>query len=83
MSLKEKAESKAREYQVADVCRVWNGGCPNVYYASMEMFEWAKQELIDKACEWLENNADIYIGVEGLAMLQDKFFEDFRKAMEE
>lgn len=37
---------------------------------------------IDKACKWLEENADTYIGVEGYAMLQDKFFEDFRKAME-
>ena len=55
MSLKEKAESKAKEYQVADVCRVWNNGCQNIYYASMEMFEWTKQELIDKACEYLRH----------------------------
>ncbi len=55
MSLKEKAESKAKEYQVADVCRVWNNGCPNIYYASMEMFEWTKQEFIDKACEWIKH----------------------------
>ena len=56
MTLKEKAESKAKEYQVADVCRVWNGGCPNVRHASMEMFEWTKQELIDKAYEWIDYN---------------------------
>ena len=73
MSLKEKAESKAKEYQVADVCRVWNGGCPNVRYASMEMFEWAKQELINKACEWLKANFN----------MPDDFELHFREAMEE
>lgn len=73
MTLKEKAESKAKEYQVADVCCVWNGGCPNVRHASMEMFEWTKQELIDKACEWLEVNFN----------MPDDFELHFRKAMEE
>jgi len=65
MTLKEKAESKAKEYQVADVCRVWNGGCPNVRHASMEMFEWTKQELIDKACEWLKSKGGFTIGFDG------------------
>ena len=73
MTLKEKAESKAKEYQVADVCRVWNGGCPNVRHASMEMFEWTKQELIDKACEWLEKQFN----------MPDDFELHFRKAMED
>lgn len=45
--------------------------------------EQAKKQMIEKVCEWLQKNADTYIGVEGLALLQDAFFEDFRKAMEE
>ena len=45
--------------------------------------EQAKKQTIEKACKWLQKNADTYIGVEELAILQDAFFEDFRKAMEE
>lgn len=85
MSLKEKAESKAKEYQVADVCRVWNNGCPNIYYASMEMFEWTKQELIDKACEWLENNLvqDTSVITGGYVHINfENAIKEFRKAME-
>lgn len=77
MTLKEKAEAKAREYQVADVCQVWNGGCPNVRHASMEMFEWTKQQLVDKAAEWIINNSGMTLGF-GSATAKD-----FRKAMEE
>lgn len=87
MTLKEKAESKAKEYQVADVCRVWNGGCPNVRHASMEMFEWTKQELIDKACEWLENISleDMVYKYNDFDTSEDwyKFINDFRKAIED
>ena len=85
MSLKEKAESKAKEYQVADVCRVWNGGCPNVRYASMEMFEWAKQEIIDKACEFLKSYHRDYPDGTGYVagIVDDETIEDFKKYMEE
>lgn len=79
MSLKEKAESKAKEYQVSDVCRVWNNGCPNVYYASMEMFEWTKQELIEKACEWLNN----FYSEDRHCYLVEEDIKEFKKAMEE
>lgn len=52
----------------------------HAYFAGSEAM---REKLINEACKWLEENADTYIGVEGYAMLQDKFFEDFRKAMEE
>lgn len=52
----------------------------HAYFAGSEAM---REKFVDKACEWLEENADTYIGVEGYAILQDKFFEDFRKAMEE
>lgn len=45
--------------------------------------EQAKKQMIEKACKWLENNADAYIGVESYAILRDNFFEDFRKAMQD
>jgi len=78
MSLKEKAESKAKEYQVADVCRVWNNGCPNIYYASMEMFEWTKQELIDKACEWLKFNYTEFLNDSRIGIDIDEMVKDFK-----
>lgn len=49
-------EEKAREIQRNDVCCVWNGGCPNVKYAALEMAEWKDEQIrqylndcIDKA----------------------------------
>ena len=50
------------------------------YEVAVIAIDKATNALIKKACEWLQKNADTYIGVEGLAILQDAFFEDFRKA---
>lgn len=49
-------EEKAQEIKVNDVCCVWNGGCPNVYNAAMVMAEWKESQMIEKACEWLNDN---------------------------
>ena len=49
----------------------------------IQITESLKQEWLDKACKWLEEHADTYIGVEGLPILSDNFFSDFNKAMED
>ena len=47
--------------------------------------EWADKTMIDKACEWLDNNKhlhkEIFFG--SLSTDWDKFIGEFRKAMEE
>ena len=90
MILKEKAEVKAKEYQVTDVCQVWNGGCPNVKHASMQMFEWTKKEVMDKVTEWIGDNIWDYIDTGSWGDLEilkevhfDEMFNALRKAMEE
>jgi hypothetical protein len=49
--------------------------------------EIAKEEVIDKACKWLEENKEHpFIECEDPCLsgyLTDKFIEDFKKAMEE
>lgn len=45
-----------------------------------EQFEAEKQALIDKACEWLEDNAINYVGKDGRTAWRS-VFADFRKAM--
>lgn len=45
-----------------------------------EKFKAKKQALIDKACEWLEDNAINYVGKDGVTAWRS-VFADFRKAM--
>lgn len=40
-------EEKANEIKANDVCCVWNGGCPNVYNAAMEMAEWKDKQMME------------------------------------
>lgn len=54
-------EEKAQEIIANDVCCVWNGGCPNVYYGAMEMAKWKDKQMIDKACEWLEKHVEDFM----------------------
>lgn len=43
---------------------------------------WAEREMIDKACEWLEENYyNVYQGT--WQEIREQFIEDFKKAMEE
>lgn len=83
-----KKEEKAKEYSFNIPSELYNSLETNadkvLWKSDIEMaFEDGWDAAIKAACEWLEENADTYIGVEGYAILQDKFFEDFRKAMEE
>lgn len=59
--------------------------------AALEMAEWKEQQMIDKACEWLEDMACYYAHWEyngdtyekEIVFDDQKFIEDFKKAMEE
>lgn len=45
--------------------------------------EWADETMFEKVCKWIKENIDHYIGYhfdESDTYLDDKFFEDFRKA---
>lgn len=60
------------------------------YSSAMQMAEWKEQQMIDKACKWLEENVgeyeDIYYDVGGFVSPDfntEKFIKDFKKAMEE
>lgn len=47
----------------------------------------SKAELIDKACEWLKNNAGSYVWRSGIKVVNcgicDELFNDSKKSMEE
>lgn len=49
--------------------------------AKDEEFKAKKQQWIDKACEWLEDNAINYVGKDGITAWRS-VFADFRKTME-
>jgi len=82
MTLKEKAEAKAKEYQVNDVCKIWNDGCPNVFGASMQMFEWTKQKVVTRACEYWATVA-LNCGSGETCYFIVNCIEDFKKHIEE
>lgn len=53
----------------------------------IEGAKWADETMIEKACEWLENNVNNYIIIDDyLGKVQPKIsssmFDDFKKAME-
>lgn len=72
-------EEKAQEIKANDVCCVWNGGCPNVYNAAMQMAEWKEKQMIEKACEWL---GPVFKDLAGYNCGSD-LIKDFKRAMEE
>ena len=53
------------------------------------VLKWADKTMIDKACEWLQNQdmskyiGVLYSGVCSVSFANDKLVEMFRKAMEE
>ena len=53
--------------------------------AYSDAIEWARKDLLDKACEWIKENFEDYVDVEvsSYYIYDKKFVEDFRKAMEE
>lgn len=50
-----------------------------------EAVGWADKTMIEKACEWIKENFECYVGadVSPYYIYADEFVEDFRKAMEE
>lgn len=50
-----------------------------------DAIEWARKDLLDKACEWIKENFEDYVDVEvsSYYIYDKQFVEDFRKAMEE
>lgn len=47
--------------------------------------EWADKTMIDKACEWIKENSEMYIVCEDRfysGWLNEDFYKEFRKAME-
>lgn len=62
----------------------------NVDEILIKMAEWKEQQMIDKACEWLEENVFdyeyIYYDVGGFVSPEfriEEFINDFKKAMTE
>ena len=53
--------------------------------AYSDAIEWARKDLLDKACEWIKENFEDYVNVEvsSYYIYDKQFVEDFRKAMEE
>lgn len=74
-------EEKALEIKHNDPCCVWNAGCPNVYYAALEMAKWKdkypNKAWLDKACEWLYKRQQVDLVVPNI----EKFINDFKQAI--
>ena len=53
--------------------------------AYSDAIEWARKDLLYKACEWIKENFEDYVDVEvsSYYIYDKQFVEDFRKAMEE
>lgn len=53
--------------------------------AYSDAIEWARKEVINKACEWIKENFEDYVDVEvsSYYIYDKQFVEDFCKAMEE
>lgn len=53
--------------------------------AYSDAIEWARKDLLGKACEWIKENFEDYVDVEvsSYYIYDKQFVEDFRKAMEE
>lgn len=85
-------EEKARE--IASKYERWNQEDDESYGAyngAIEMAQWKEKQMIEKACEWLEDMACYYAHWEydgdtyerEIIFNTKKFIEDFKKAMEE
>lgn len=82
--VKQKAHSLGQRY-FSDANNVWaraNFEAQWVSKACEEMAEWEHKRLVDKACEWLLNNAHLYV----YAMTKEKralLFDNFKRTLEE
>ena len=79
-------KQKAYEIRTNDVCCVWNGGCPNVYHAAMEMAKWKEQQMIGKACDfiadWFYDHPHVNMVCSDEFENVDDLLERFKLAME-
>lgn len=89
MTNEEKATELGKKYQTP--CH-GIGDCEfEARQAALEMAEWKEQQMIEKACEWLEDMACYYAHWEyngdtyekEVVYDTEKLIEDFKKAMEE
>lgn len=57
----------------------------DVDWVLIKMAKWKEQQIIEKACEWLENNVDGYMVIDegGDGFMHFSLINDFKKAMEE
>ena len=61
----------------------------DLYDAAMEMAEWKEKQMIEKACEWLNNNTItstngyVVYTASSYDINKEEFIESFKKAMEE
>lgn len=62
----------------------------NVNPSSIAGAKWAEKMIVDRACEWIEENfgeyEDIYFDIGGYAIPEfriEEFISDFKEAMEE
>lgn len=84
----EEAARKAGQKYFPDEDNIWarpNYEARKAKYAFKEGAEWQKEQMIEKACEWLENHND-YIcgGTNGVSWYNmQQLVKDFKKAMEE
>ena len=55
----------------------------DIYSASLEGYEQAEKDLIEKAVKWLKENAGNYWYDDGYVEADEEFLEDFCKAIKE
>lgn len=80
------ADELAQQY-FPNECNIWARGNLEAMYVSeacVRMAKHVEQELIKKACEWLEDtNFDMEYWNSEEGFCKTKFINDFRKALEE
>lgn len=85
MTREEKAHSLGQMY-FPDDQNIWarlNYEAKFVSDACMQMAEWERKMLIEKACDWLRKNTTWECNFYGGTNPNKNKIEDFRKAMEE
>lgn len=86
--------NKEKAIEIASKHERWNQEDDESYGAykgAIEMAEWKERQMIQKACDWLEDMACYYAHWEyngdtyekEIVFDTKKFIEDFQKAMEE
>lgn len=80
---------KEKAMEIAEEIGKHFSGCytsdQDCYDSAMQMHEWTKQQMIEKACVWLnyELTSSAKYSIAEYQWLFDKCLDDFKKAMEE